>query len=118
MSKNGHTGVVDLAKLGIQPPVDPRLQRVKIVAVDVAFLAALLQMDGTFALKMTGWPEGAVRLGTRLGYGLTPDGKRVERLEMIIHHPDFPVVLTSPEALVIHYQRVEMAAKNEGGDAP
>ena len=117
MSKNGHSGVVDLAKLGLAPPADPRLQRVKIIAVDIAFLAALLQMDGSFALKMTGWPEGAVRLATRLGYGLASNGKRVERLEMIIHHPDFPVVLSQPEAVVIHYDRVEIAAKAES-DAP
>lgn len=84
-------------------PGDPRLARSRIVSVPLANIAMLLTMDGSYGVKMSGWPEGAIIIGAKLILR-TP----TPRLDLLLHHPDFPLNLTgSPEQIMIRATRVE-----------
>lgn len=54
---------------GIAPPQDPRLSRIKLLVLDVKFLITLLQLDGSYLVKMAGWPAGCVVMGHEGGDG-------------------------------------------------
>ena len=78
---------------------DARFERSKAVIVSPGILASLLQMDGSFALKMEGWPEGAVVIGSG-------SDQATGNLVLILHKPDWPRRLTGapPEAINIHWK--------------
>lgn len=83
-------------------PGDPRLSRSRIVSVPLEKIAMLLTMDGSYAVKMSGWPEGAQVIGAKLILR-TP----TPRLDLLIHHPEFPVNLKGqPEQIMIRADRV------------
>ena len=115
MNRNGRQAP-GLAKLGLAPPVDPRLLRTKMVLVDLGVLIGLLQLDGTKIVRMEGWPEGAEVVGWRLENARQKDGSIVPRVVLILHHPDFPVVLAGPNGsmppqhvkITIHVTPVEV----------
>lgn len=97
-----HPALLDPRRIPhLEAPRDVRLERVKYVAVDATFLAELLQMDGTFALKMTGWPEGAEVVGTGMANG-------GNGFVLVIHHPSFPRNLAGvqPQMTGISYEKV------------
>ena len=115
---NGHAPPLDFAKLGLTRPADPRLERVKLVRVDLAVLAALLQQDGTYALRTTGWPKGAPIVGSRIEQGLTKDGKAVIQVVLLLHHPSFPVVLTQPSEITVRIEKLtELVSPSEGAES-
>lgn len=115
---NGHrSGVVDLAQR-IKPALsqDPRLQRTKVVPLDLQFIAALLQLDGTQLVTMKGWPKGALIIGSALAHVTTPDGRVVPQLHMLLYHPDFPIALAGPPVLRITLAATPVQPPAEEGD--
>ncbi len=108
---NGLRGLApELAKRGVVIPADPRLLRLKAVAVTIRLLASFLTMDGTFAVKMEGWPEGAETMGLIMGQ--LDSGEPAVML--LLHHPSFPLVETGkvPPLLGISWRKIDMPAES------
>lgn len=80
---------------GLPTITDPRLTRIRFCYTDLRFLAALLQMDGTKAYRLEGFPAGALIVGATVEVLTSPQGQPLPAVKLILHHPDWPVVLTT-----------------------
>ncbi len=106
---NGHNGAVDLAQYLPKAPQDPRLSRTKIMVLDLGFITALLQLDGQGLLKMEGWPPGAIVAAWSTRQAMTQEGQMIDQLVLVLHHPDFPVVLgKEPPQIQLAYQATRL----------
>lgn len=81
-------GLVDLGKFSA--PKDVRLERVKVLVVDMSFIAAMLQADGSMAVRMEGWPKGAEVLNASTRLVQMPDGQTIGQLCLLMYHQSFP----------------------------
>lgn len=71
---------------------DTRLLRVKAVRLAVSFLAGMCQLEEGHSIRLAGWPEGAVVLALRPYQAQLTNGGSETGIELIIHHPTFPIV--------------------------
>ncbi len=91
--------VPDLGRL----VADQRHTRVKRVAVDVPILMGLLLLDGSKIVRSEGIPDGV----SAVGLAVRQLDNGVARIEILLHHPDFPPVLSGEPPFLevkIHWQ--------------
>lgn len=62
-------------------------RRLKSVTLTAGVVASLLQLDGSFALKMSGYPKNAVIVGMKAVVI-----RNVACMVCYLYHPDFPVI--------------------------
>lgn len=82
----------DLSKLAA--PANPMLERVKLCMIDISFIMQCLQMDGTVAIRMAGFPKECVAIGAEVVMLPREDGNLVPMLKLILHNPDWPAIVS------------------------
>lgn len=76
-----------------------RESRVKLCSVPLTTIAALMQMDGQHSYKFEGWPKDCRIIGARIK-------DNPGRVEFVLYHPEFPIVLGEPEHIKITARKV------------
>ena len=89
------------------------MRRAKVVAVDIAFLAQLLQLDGTVVPTFEGWPAGGVIIAVTLN-------PQTMTVLLMVHHPDFPVrpIGSDPEMIQVKARFDRIVTKEEDDADP
>ncbi len=66
-------------------------RRVRVLVLTFEALAELLQLDASYALRVEGWPAGAVVVGAEIEQG-------VGAVKLYLQHESFPEVLEGLDA--------------------
>ncbi len=105
---NGHNPAMGLVSANGQPlVVNQKLRHVRVVYLAVPWLGAVMRMDGTKALRVTGLPFDAELVGnTPVAMGT--DGQPL--IGLIYYHPSFPIVLEgqAPAPLALQIEELTL----------
>lgn len=74
-------------------------RRVKLCSVPISTIVMLLNMNGKYSMEMDGWPEGCTVIGARVL-------DEPKRIEFVLFHPEFPIIIGQPPYIEIKARRV------------